>query len=513
MTETHDPARASARRARSHDLRRAETSALLATDAARAAIAVHGTPVLLLDPERVRRQYRRLRNALPFVRFHYAVKALSHDAVIDALADAGCGFDVATRRGARPPAAPRHRPRNASSTPTRSRSRPRSPMRSPPGCAPSSSTTTPSSRSSRGAPADVRLLVRLGYRSPHAKSDLSSKFGVGPFEAAHLVERARDRGIRIAGFSFHVGSQLDDPRRFADAATETLELMAQLEARFGVRFDTLDIGGGFPVSYDSAVASLEEVAAALRPVLEPHAGRLDIIAEPGRILVAEAMTLVTSVVGIAERDDGRWYYLDDGVYGSYSNVMTEDVHPLVFAERELRGCGDGCRHPPLGDARRAHVRLVGRDRPRGAASGPRRRRPGREPGDGRLHDRDGIALQRPPAHARSPSSDTASPPARSRRSTAGARTASDGAVEPIAGVAEPGHDVALLVQPLVERAEHERDVAVADLLLDRGDALGSAEQADRRDVLGAARGRGTRSRRRASRRWRASGRARSTAGR
>ena len=72
-------------------------------------------------------------------------------------------------------------------------------------------------------------------------------------------------------------------------------------------------------------------------MLEPHAGRLDIIAEPGRILVAEAMTLVTSVAGIAERGDGRWYYVDDGLYGSYSNVLTEDVHPLVFAERELRG--------------------------------------------------------------------------------------------------------------------------------------------------------------------------------
>ena len=83
-------------RSRLRELRRAETSALLATDAARAAIAVQGTPVLLLDPERVRRQYRRLRNALPFVRFHYAVKALSHDSVIQALAAAGCGFDVAT---------------------------------------------------------------------------------------------------------------------------------------------------------------------------------------------------------------------------------------------------------------------------------------------------------------------------------------------------------------------------------------------------------------------------------
>jgi ornithine decarboxylase len=49
------------------------------------------------------------------------------------------------------------------------------------------------------------------------------------------------------------------------------------------------------------------------------------------------MTLVTSVVGIAERGDGRWYYLDDGLYGAYSNVLTEDVHPLIFAEGELNG--------------------------------------------------------------------------------------------------------------------------------------------------------------------------------
>ncbi len=101
------------------DLRRAETSALLATDAARAAIAVHGTPVLLLDPERVRRQYRRLRNALPFVRFHFAVKALSHDTVIEALAEAGCGFDVATGDELGHPSASRRRAPGASSTLTR----------------------------------------------------------------------------------------------------------------------------------------------------------------------------------------------------------------------------------------------------------------------------------------------------------------------------------------------------------------------------------------------------------
>jgi len=94
----------------------------------------------------------------------------------------------------------------------------------------------------------------------------------------------------------------------------------------------------------SVSAAVEDVAAVLRPVLEPHARRLDIIAEPGRVMVADAMTLVTSVVGIAERSDGRWYYLDDGLYGSYSNVLTEDVHPLVFAERDLTGRRDAANH-------------------------------------------------------------------------------------------------------------------------------------------------------------------------
>ncbi|MFF2485959.1 type III PLP-dependent enzyme [Microbacterium sp. NPDC058062] len=323
--------------------RRAEASALLSSVAARAAIALHGTPLLLLDPERVRRQYRHLRNALPFVGFHYAVKALAHDAVLDVLDDAGCGFDVATgeelemltRRGV-----------------AASRIIHTHPIKKPSEIAEALAAGVRTFvvdndveiEKFRGAPSDTRLLVRLAYRSPHAKSDLSSKFGVGPFEAAHLVERAHAAGITVAGFSYHVGSQLDDPARFATAAADTLELMGILERRLNVQFDTLDIGGGFPASYDSESAAIEDVAAVLRPVLEPHARRLDIIAEPGRVMVADAMTLVTSVVGIAERGDGRWYYLDDGLYGSYSNVLTEDVHPLVFAERDLTGRRDAANH-------------------------------------------------------------------------------------------------------------------------------------------------------------------------
>jgi ornithine decarboxylase len=332
---TAEATRRQVRAARTHrEIRAEETAALLASDIAQAAIALHGTPVLLLDPETVRRQFGRLAAALPFVGFHYAVKALSHEAVIAALADEGCGFDIATGEeldlldGI-------DRTRIIHTHPIKKAAEIAEALAA--GIRTFVIDNDAELEKFAGAPDDVRLLIRLAYRSPNAKSDLSTKFGVGPFEAAHLVERALECGIRIGGFSFHVGSQLDEPARFAAAIAETLELMDHLEATYSVRFETLDIGGGFPIAYDSAVTSLEDLAAVIRPLLEPRAERLSIIAEPGRVMVAEAMTLVTSVVGIAERGDGRWYYLDDGLYGSYSNVLTEDVHPLVFSERELSG--------------------------------------------------------------------------------------------------------------------------------------------------------------------------------
>lgn len=313
--------------------RRAEASALLRTADARAAVAMHGTPVLLLEPARVRAQYRRMHAALPFVRFHYAVKALSHPEVIDALADEGCDFDVASgaelallnQRGISADRAIHTHPV-------------KKPHEIDEAIAAGVRTFVIDSDDelAKFAGRDgVRILVRLAYRSPAARSDLSSKFGVGPFEAAHLVERAIAQQTVVAGFSFHVGSQLDDPGRLRDAVAQTLTLMDHLEQTLPVRFDTLDIGGGFPVAEDVEITPLEELADQLRPLLEPRLNAIDVIAEPGRVLVAEAMTLVTSVVGRSERPDGRWYHLDDGVYGAYSNVLAEGANPLIFAVREL----------------------------------------------------------------------------------------------------------------------------------------------------------------------------------
>lgn len=316
----------------------AETRALLARPAVCDA-RMH-TPALVLDVESVRQAYRRFTTALPFVGVRYAVKALDHPSVLRTLAAEGAGFDVAGTEELDAVAA-------SVDTPLR----PDLLVHTHP-VKTAAEITDAADRGvtlfvvdcagevDKFAALDlpgVQVLVRLAFRNPAAASDLSSKFGVSPDAAEGLVRHAAAAGVRVAGFSYHVGSQLDDVAAFGNALRRTLELIDQLERSLDLRFHVLDIGGGFPVPYQHPVASIEEIAETIVPLLQPRLGQLTVIAEPGRYLVAEAATLLSRVTGANERDGQPWYFLDDGIYGCYSNVVFEGVTPLLLTEAEIAG--------------------------------------------------------------------------------------------------------------------------------------------------------------------------------
>ena len=227
-------------------------------------------------------------------------------------------------------------------------------------------------RSSPGWARDIGVLIRLAYRSPHAKSDLSSKFGVGPFEASHLVEQALAQGTRVAGFSFHVGSQLDDPQRFGDAVADTLTLMDHLQHVYPVRFDTLDIGGGFPIAYEKSVASIETIAAILRPLLEaaPSRPRHHRGAGPGARRRGDDRR--------DERRRRRRAHRRPLVLPRrrrLRRLLQRDRRRRAPAAARREGAlrRPGRRHAPLGHPRRTDLRLGRCHRARGAASRSRRR--------------------------------------------------------------------------------------------------------------------------------------------
>jgi ornithine decarboxylase len=145
-----------------------------------------------------------------------------------------------------------------------------------------------------------------------------------------LLALASQLRIRVAGLSFHAGSQAGSPRMHVEAIEVCRRLMAAA-TEGGHEFSVLDIGGGFPVDYSAGpeTRSIEEFCAPIRRALEPVDSRLRIIAEPGRYIAAPCAISVSSVMGRARRDGRWWYYLDDGLYGSYSGqVFDHAVYPI-----------------------------------------------------------------------------------------------------------------------------------------------------------------------------------------
>jgi ornithine decarboxylase len=304
------------------------------TEGWRALVAQHGTPLLVLDPYRVVEQCRLLKTHLPGFGLHYAVKTLPHPAVLRAVAASGCGFDVATRAeidllGAL--GLPIDRCVNTN------------PIKKLAdidhayiaGVRTFVVDNPLEAHKFDGLPADIDVMVRLAFRNPSAKSDLSTKFGVNPADAELVVKHVLATGVGFAGFSFHVGSQGTTVEPFREALRDTLELITHIGQTLGVPTRIIDIGGGFPVSYREPMPTIGAVGAVIDEVLGDRRDEFTLLAEPGRFLAADSMTLLTSVVGSALRNGRHWHYLDDGIYGSYSNVMTEDVHPPILALNEV----------------------------------------------------------------------------------------------------------------------------------------------------------------------------------
>lgn len=290
------------------------------------------TPVLFLEPHKARAAYRALKEAMPGVRFHYAMKALAHPAVLQAIKAEDGYFDVAT---------------NAEIAVltqegiTLSRAIHTHPYKKVRdiryaydlGVRTFVVDSEPEIQKFTSFP-EAKVLIRLAYSNSYAQVDLSSKFGVDHAEARTLLAAAKAAKVPVAGFSYHAGSQLSNVETFLYAATQTRDFIEALEAE-GHAFEILDIGGGLPVGHTQPELTIERLARDLMPILAPLQARMRILAEPGRVVVGDAMTLVAGVVGVAEGSTGQWYMLDDGLYGSYSNILTEHVHPYIVSEKQL----------------------------------------------------------------------------------------------------------------------------------------------------------------------------------
>jgi ornithine decarboxylase len=309
-----------------------DSSALTEAEIRRLA-ARFGSPLLVVDCEQVRRQYRALRDALPGVDLHYALKPLPHASVVATLRDEGAFFDLATTGEVELVKAQGIAPERCIHThPIKRDSDIRDALRF--GVTTFVADNPDEIRKFARYRKRAELLLRVCFRSPTAVCDLSKKFGCDPGAVLGLIEQARRLGVRVRGLSFHVGSQATDPSKYIEAIQACTNLIAEALLAGLPSLEVLDIGGGFPVPYTDAVMPIDEFCAPIRAALAKLPKHVRVIAEPGRFIAAPAAIAVSSVMGKAKRDGRWWYYLDDGLYGSYSGQLFDHAKYPVAALRE-----------------------------------------------------------------------------------------------------------------------------------------------------------------------------------
>ena len=309
---------------------------------------MHSTPLVVIDHKVLLENYAQFRQHLPRVQVYYAVKANSDPAIVQTFYDAGASFDVASmveflivhEKIQHLPAQQRQDfiwDRIIYANPIKAIETLEQLDQYKPLVTYDNHQEV--LKIARYAP-HSGLVLRLRVPNTGSMVELSSKFGALPGEAVDLIAFAQNNKLEVEGLSFHVGSQCTNVQNYSQALHLAAGIFSEAKTR-GFDLTLLDIGGGFPAHYDDTVPAFKSLAETINAELDRlFPEPIEILAEPGRFLVASAATAVAQIIGKAVRGGKLCYYLDDGVYHTYSGVIFDhcQYHLKSFREGPTQLC-------------------------------------------------------------------------------------------------------------------------------------------------------------------------------
>ncbi len=295
----------------------------------------HGTPLFIIDHAKIRKNYHTFKKHLPNVQAYYAVKANSNQEIIKTLFKEGASFDVASySEFMQVYEYLQHFQKSDKyffiwdkiifSNTIKDRHTLKKIKRYKPLVTYDNADEV--KKIKEHCPT-AGLVLRLKVPDTGSQVELGSKFGAEPAQAYNLIKLAFDSGLTVEGLSFHVGSQCRNFDNYTAALQITSEVFKRCRKK-GYNTNIIDIGGGFPVPYDSQVPKFEKLA----KIINSECNRLfprdiEIIAEPGRFIVATAAFLVSEVIGKSRRNGKTFYYINDGVYHTFSGIVFDHWLP------------------------------------------------------------------------------------------------------------------------------------------------------------------------------------------
>lgn len=299
----------------------------------------HGTPIILFSENEFTRVYQSMQTFLPRVKHHFALKPLPTKECVQLVSACDGYMDIASIgelelvKSADPSMVARtvytHPIKKEADIAEAARAGIRTMV---------AENFTELRKIMKVAP-QMQILLRIAFPNEEALCNLSERYGADEDRFERLYAFAHKIGANVIGCSFHVGSQMQRPDEHVEAIRKCRKIYDWVLHNFGVKFSVLDIGGGFPAKYKKTDMDLELFCIPIRVALDEYFDYdIDIWSEPGRSIAANCHVAVTQVIGKVFKNNRMWYYLDDGVYGTYAGMMYEeisyDLHPTKYNEEE-----------------------------------------------------------------------------------------------------------------------------------------------------------------------------------
>ncbi|HUV50502.1 MAG TPA: diaminopimelate decarboxylase [Anaerolineae bacterium] len=189
------------------------------------------------------------------------------------------------------------------------------------------------------APVAIRVNPDVDPKThPYISTGLKkNKFGIDIETASECYKVAKSlKNINVIGIDCHIGSQITQVQPFVDALKSIKVLINRLKDS-GIEIRYLDIGGGLGITYnDESPPELNDYAGAIVKSLEGMP--LQLILEPGRVIVGNAGILVTKVLYRKSGKDKEFIVVDAGMNDLARPSLYKAFHaiePVVKSENEL----------------------------------------------------------------------------------------------------------------------------------------------------------------------------------
>ncbi|WP_136687674.1 diaminopimelate decarboxylase [Halorhabdus amylolytica] len=296
--------------------------------------AEYGTPLYVLDPERVAENYRRFDAAFPDAEVMYAAKAHTGRAALSTLLDTGATIECAARgelqRAIEAGANPNTLQYTAVNPPDADLDYAVELAEDNPGLTITGGAEDTFDRlQARGYDGRVAIRINPGIGTGHHEkvaTGKDAKFGIPYERVPALADDLRER-FDLVGLHAHVGSGVlsDEVEDHARALGKVADLAREVG---DADLEFVDLGGGFGVPYreDESPLDLQAVAETVRDAV----GDLDTTMkfEPGRYVVADAELILTTVNTIKEAPETTVVGVDASLSTLIRPAMFDAYHPI-----------------------------------------------------------------------------------------------------------------------------------------------------------------------------------------